>query len=186
MDRCTDEVVVSEARGAARRGTALAGLLLALAAGCNGSGQLVPDVTAKPSPPVALVVAIWNNHVVAGVDPAHNGAPMYGLAGRVFLYGPGQQENVVADGKLVVELYATLTTDALQEPHAVTREFVRDRFRGLRATLAARIESGQQAGSIAADIDPQDAAALVIAASDGLQIQWLLDPDAVVFTAVFL
>jgi AcrR family transcriptional regulator len=79
----------------------------------------------------------------------------------------------------LVELYATLTTDALQERHAVTREFVRDRFRSLRETLAARIESGQQAGHIAADIDPLDAAALVIAASDGLQIQWLLDPGAV-------
>jgi AcrR family transcriptional regulator len=79
----------------------------------------------------------------------------------------------------LVELYATLTTDALQEQHAVTREFVRDRFRSLREALAARIESGQQAGRIAADIDPLDAAALVIAASDGLQIQWLLDPDAV-------
>ena len=79
----------------------------------------------------------------------------------------------------LVELYATLTTDALQERHAVTREFVRDRFRLLRETLAARIESGQQAGHIAADLDPVDAAALVIAASDGLQIQWLLDPGAV-------
>ena len=37
----------------------------------------------------------------------------------------------------LVELYATLTTDALQERHAVTREFVRDRFRLLRETLAA-------------------------------------------------
>ena len=79
----------------------------------------------------------------------------------------------------LVELYATLTTDALQERHAVTREFVRTRFRWLRTTLAARIESGQRAGRIAADIDPLDAAALVIAASDGLQIQWLLDPAAV-------
>jgi AcrR family transcriptional regulator len=79
----------------------------------------------------------------------------------------------------LVELYATLTTDALQEQHAATREFARDRFRSLRESLAARIESGQQAGRIAADIDPLDAAALVIAASDGLQIQWLLDPDAV-------
>ena len=79
----------------------------------------------------------------------------------------------------LVELYATLTTDALQEQHAVTREFVRARFRSLRAELAARIESGQRAGSVAADIDPLDAAALVIAASDGLQIQWLLDPGAV-------
>jgi AcrR family transcriptional regulator len=79
----------------------------------------------------------------------------------------------------LVELYATLTTDALQEQHAVTREFVRDRFRSLREALAARIEAGQQAGRIPADIDPLDAAALVIAASDGLQIQWLLEPDAV-------
>jgi AcrR family transcriptional regulator len=79
----------------------------------------------------------------------------------------------------LVELYATLTTDSLQEQHAVTRDFVRERFRSLRAALAAMIESGQQAGRIAADIDPLDAAALVIAASDGLQIQWLLDPDAV-------
>jgi AcrR family transcriptional regulator len=79
----------------------------------------------------------------------------------------------------LVELYATLTTDALQERHAVTREFVRDRFRSLREELAARIESGQRAGRIAADIEPLDAAALVIAASDGLQIQWLLDPGTV-------
>jgi AcrR family transcriptional regulator len=75
----------------------------------------------------------------------------------------------------LVELYATLSTDALQEQHALTREFVRDRFRSLRALLAARIA----AGGPAAGIDPTDAAALVIAASDGLQIQWLLDPDAV-------
>jgi AcrR family transcriptional regulator len=79
----------------------------------------------------------------------------------------------------LVELYATLSTDALQAPHALIREFVRDRFGRLRATLADRIESGQRAGRIAPDIDPLDAAALVIAASDGLQIQWLLDPDAV-------
>jgi len=79
----------------------------------------------------------------------------------------------------LVELYAALTTDALQEQHAVTREFVRDRFQSLRETLAARIESGQQAGRIAADVSPLDAAALVIAASDGLQVQWLLDPAAV-------
>jgi AcrR family transcriptional regulator len=72
----------------------------------------------------------------------------------------------------LVELYASLTTDALQESHALTREFVRDRFRLLREALAVRIESGQQAGRIATDLDPRDAAALVIAASDGLQIQW--------------
>jgi AcrR family transcriptional regulator len=74
----------------------------------------------------------------------------------------------------LVELHATLTT----------REFVRGRFRSLREALAERIAEGQparggQPGAAGAGIDPMDAAALVIAASDGLQIQWLLDPDAV-------
>ncbi|GAA3276354.1 TetR/AcrR family transcriptional regulator [Dactylosporangium vinaceum] len=80
----------------------------------------------------------------------------------------------------LVELYATLTTDALHgTEHPLTRQFVQDRFRQLRAQLAERIRSGQRSGTIAADIDPDDAAALVIAASDGLQLQWLLDPDTV-------
>ena len=79
----------------------------------------------------------------------------------------------------LVELYATLTTDALQSRHAVTREFVRDRFRSLRAALAERIAEAAPGEGDLAGFDPMDAAALVIAASDGLQIQWLLDPDAV-------
>jgi AcrR family transcriptional regulator len=79
----------------------------------------------------------------------------------------------------LVELYATLTTDALQEQHAVTREFIRERFRHLRSVLAARIEAAQREGTMSADVDPLDTAALVIAASDGLQIQWLLEPDTV-------
>jgi AcrR family transcriptional regulator len=79
----------------------------------------------------------------------------------------------------LVELYATLNTDALQEQHAVTREFVRGRFQSLRQELAARIESAQREGRVAAGIEPLDAAALLIAASDGLQIQWLLDPATV-------
>jgi hypothetical protein len=64
----------------------------------------------------------------------------------------------------LVELYAALSTDALQEQHAVTREFIRGRFGALRELLAARIEAGQRAGRIAADIDPADAAALIIGA----------------------
>jgi AcrR family transcriptional regulator len=80
----------------------------------------------------------------------------------------------------LVELYATLTTDALQgQQHPLTRSFIQERFRQLRARLAERVRTGQRSGVIAADIEPDDAAALVIAASDGLQLQWLLDPGAV-------
>jgi AcrR family transcriptional regulator len=79
----------------------------------------------------------------------------------------------------LVQLYATLTTDALQEQHPVTREFVRNRFAELRGVLTARIERAQEAGEVASDIGASDAAALLIAASDGLQVQWLLDPGTV-------
>jgi AcrR family transcriptional regulator len=80
----------------------------------------------------------------------------------------------------LVELYATLTTDALQqERHPATREFVRERFRRVRAELADLVRQGQRAGAVGSNVDPDDAAALVVAASDGLQVQWLLDPEAV-------
>jgi AcrR family transcriptional regulator len=79
----------------------------------------------------------------------------------------------------LVALYATLSSDALQEQHPASREFVRERFDRVRSELTARIVEGQRAGRIAADIDATDAASLVIAASDGLQIQWLLAPETV-------
>ncbi len=80
----------------------------------------------------------------------------------------------------LIELYATLTTDALQpQRHPLTREFIRTRFEHVRADVGARIRAGQRAGVIAQDIDADDAAALVAAASDGLQLQWLLHPDDV-------
>jgi len=49
----------------------------------------------------------------------------------------------------------------------------------VRADLARRIRADQERGLIDASIDPDAAAALVAAASDGLQLQWLLNPDEV-------
>jgi AcrR family transcriptional regulator len=120
-----------------------------------------------------LLVEVYRSHEALAIE---NEPPAEGSAVGLIIEAAERNRSIPG----LVELYATLTTDALQEQrHAVTREFVQDRFRTLRAALAARVESGQRAGSIASDIDPQDAAALVIAASDGLQIQWLLDPEAV-------
>jgi len=79
----------------------------------------------------------------------------------------------------LVQLYTTLAADAVQEGHPATRDFMRERFARLRAELAELIEADQASGRIRADLDPVDLASLSIAASDGLQVQWLLDPDAV-------
>ena len=78
----------------------------------------------------------------------------------------------------LVQLYSTLVAAALEEGHPAAHEFATTRFARLRQDLAARVRLNQQAGRIRADLDPEAIAALVIAASDGLQTQWLLDSEA--------
>jgi hypothetical protein len=106
MDRHAEQVMRG-GRGVARRGFALAALLLGLASGCVTTEQLAQQAGAGP-PPITQVTAFWSNQLLRGVDPVHNGAPMYGVAGRIYLFGPDLSANLIADGKLVVEMYGSL------------------------------------------------------------------------------
>lgn len=76
----------------------------------------------------------------------------------------------------MVQLYSTLVAGALEKGHDAAHAFASLRFAELRTQLAERVRNNQAAGLIRPDLDPQLVAALVIAASDGLQTQWLLDP----------
>lgn len=76
----------------------------------------------------------------------------------------------------LVQLYTTLTAAALEEGHPAATAFVGDRFAALRRSLAEEVRLRQADGGIRPDVDADAVAALVIAASDGLQTQWLLDP----------
>lgn len=78
----------------------------------------------------------------------------------------------------LVQLYSTLVATALEEGHPAAREFATSRFARVRADMARRVRHSQEAGRIRADVAPEAVAALVIAASDGLQTQWLLDASA--------
>ncbi len=78
----------------------------------------------------------------------------------------------------LVQLYSTLVASALEDGHPAAREFATERFARVRAEIAERVRHNQGTGRMRADVDPDAVAALVIAASDGLQTQWLLDPDA--------
>jgi TetR/AcrR family transcriptional regulator, transcriptional repressor of aconitase len=84
------------------------------------------------------------------------------------------QRNVTVPG--FVSLYTSLLAGSLEPDKEYSREFFSRRFARIRERLSALIRSGQEQGSIRADIDPEAMAALVIAASDGLQTQWLLEP----------
>ncbi|GAA1283642.1 TetR/AcrR family transcriptional regulator [Brachybacterium alimentarium] len=77
----------------------------------------------------------------------------------------------------MVELYTTLVASSLATEGSPANEFFSARFARIRAELTERLQSEQAEGRIRDDVDPSDMAALIIAASDGLQIQWLLEPS---------
>ena len=76
----------------------------------------------------------------------------------------------------LVQLYSTLVAAALEEDHPAAREFATVRFADLRGEPRRPGSAQPGTGRIRPDVDPEAVAALVIAASDGLQTQWLLDP----------
>lgn len=78
----------------------------------------------------------------------------------------------------LVQLYSTLVAAGLESGHPDATAFATDRFAYTRRTLAERVRRNQGDGLIRPDVDPEAVAALVIAASDGLQQQWLLDGAA--------
>jgi AcrR family transcriptional regulator len=83
------------------------------------------------------------------------------------------EENRAIPG--LVQLYSTLVAMALEDNHPAAQQFATDRFARLRGDMSEQVRGLQASGHVRADLDPVLVAALVIAASDGLQTQWLLD-----------
>ncbi|MFB9626993.1 TetR/AcrR family transcriptional regulator [Nonomuraea helvata] len=78
----------------------------------------------------------------------------------------------------LAKLFTVLVAESL-EPGAPGHQHFVDRYRAMRAIVADSIRSAQAAGLTRADIDPAAKAAEIIATLDGLQTQWLLDPDMI-------
>lgn len=77
----------------------------------------------------------------------------------------------------LVQLYSTLVATSLESERGPAKEFFTARFENVRGSLATRLREDQAAGRVRGDVDPEQMAALIVAASDGLQIQWLLEPS---------
>ncbi len=76
----------------------------------------------------------------------------------------------------IVELFANLSVEATTPDHPAHEYFV-DRYATLRATVIKGLEELASTHALRPDVVPVIAAAHLIALMDGLQIQWLLDPD---------
>ena len=76
----------------------------------------------------------------------------------------------------LVQLYARLSNEAT-EPEHTAHEFFRDRCSVIRERSATLFQELIDAGKIRADLDPDALAVILTALNDGLQTQWMYDPD---------
>ncbi|RLK52442.1 TetR/AcrR family transcriptional regulator [Microbacterium telephonicum] len=75
----------------------------------------------------------------------------------------------------LVELFSRLAVDAA-DPRHPAHDYFLERSAGLRAEMSASIAALSARGDAPAG-DPEAIARIVQAATDGLQLQWLLDPS---------
>ena len=76
----------------------------------------------------------------------------------------------------LVRLYVTMSAESTDTDNPA-HDFFQGRYHRLRSDLAADIRSRQAAGDFAPDLDADSVASLLIAAADGMQLQWLLNPE---------
>ncbi|RXZ49148.1 TetR/AcrR family transcriptional regulator [Agromyces fucosus] len=76
----------------------------------------------------------------------------------------------------LVQLYAQLSTEACDADHPAHEFFVK-RYDAFRAVFGDMLRSEQAAGRLDPDLDLDRIGNLFLAAADGLQTQWMLDPS---------
>ena len=76
----------------------------------------------------------------------------------------------------IIKSYAVLSAESVTGGHPA-QEFFRERFAGMRSRVAGDLALA--VGADAGDARVAAAAAAIVAVTDGLQVQWLLDPARV-------
>ncbi|WP_216897888.1 TetR/AcrR family transcriptional regulator [Nocardia alni] len=106
------------------------------------------------------------------------------------LHGPAALERLVrlvehnAQVPGLVRLFTVVTSEAVAADHPA-HEWAVTRYRHLEKALAEALDAGIADGTVAPGVDSAAIARQVFATMDGLQLQWLLDPDAVDMPALF-
>ncbi|WP_022906504.1 TetR/AcrR family transcriptional regulator [Curtobacterium sp. B18] len=77
----------------------------------------------------------------------------------------------------LVTLYTTLLGTSVEPGNETARSYFAGRFATARAELAGQLRDELTASGRHSDVDLDQVASLIIAAFDGLQVQWLLDRD---------
>ncbi|MFB7723261.1 MULTISPECIES: TetR/AcrR family transcriptional regulator [unclassified Nocardia] len=84
----------------------------------------------------------------------------------------------------LVQLFTVVTSEAVTVDHPA-RDWVVNRYRVLETYLAGALDGGIADGTLRSDIDTAAIACQITAMMDGLQLQWLLDPERVNMAELF-
>jgi AcrR family transcriptional regulator len=84
----------------------------------------------------------------------------------------------------MVQLFTVLAGESIHSEHPAHDYFV-ERYRSTREQAVEPLRNGQEKGTVRRDVPAEDLAVMVLAMMDGLQIQWLLDPQQVDMSKVF-
>ena len=78
----------------------------------------------------------------------------------------------------LVRLFVSMSAESTEDG-SPTSEFFVERYRWLRDQVAGDVRRHQERGELSESLDATAVASLLIAAADGLQLQWLLESDRV-------
>ncbi|QPG71220.1 MULTISPECIES: TetR/AcrR family transcriptional regulator [Mycobacteriaceae] len=72
-------------------------------------------------------------------------------------------------------VYLSLAAAAAVDPSHPAADYLRHRYESMRATISDYVRRRQASGAVPAHVDADFAATALIAAADGIQIQWMSD-----------
>lgn len=147
-----------------------------IAAGC---GMTHPGLLYHfPSKAALLMAALQRRDDVDCVDLENSDLGFAQLDSRAVLRHLVSSARLNATKRGLVELFANLSVEATAPDHPAHGYFV-ERYSTLKATVTRAFKDLEIEGALQPGVVPAMGAAQVVAAMDGLQVQWLLDPQEV-------
>lgn len=84
----------------------------------------------------------------------------------------------------LVQLFAVLVAESIDGQHP-GHDFFKQRYQNIRAQYSAVLRAAQARGEIRSDIPAEDLVVMLLAMMDGLQVQWLYEPEQIDMPRLF-
>jgi len=84
----------------------------------------------------------------------------------------------------LVQLFTVLAAESIDENHP-GHEFFKQRYQNLREQSVVALKDAQTRGEIRDDIPAEDLVVMIFAMMDGLQVQWLYEPEQIRMARLF-